>query len=222
MSQAAEVISYDYGPRKCLECGVMYQATYREQLTCGAECKKSRELKQERVRSKEARDKQKEYLATLEARVKELEAELAAKYAELKHSEAECADLRRALEAAKQELADMEQSYARLKDQFAEWKAKNGLDKPTATVKGLPPMQECKRMSLKATSLPCGQREECLKPEPCERLPEHLVGKKLCQHCRQPFEPGHHLQKYCSDKCRKRYQLGMAQACKEKGYEPYD
>lgn len=237
MSQAAEVINYDYGQRPCLECGVMFQVRYGYQLTCGDECKKNRERKQKRVRGRRARAKQKEVLATLEAKVKKLEAELTAKLTVIKLSEHECAELKRALEAAKKELADMEQSYARIKEQFAEWKAKNGLDKPRevkepeapkpaktkaqktdaatfdkaveAAKQTLPPMQECKRMSLKATSLPCGQREECYAPL-CDKLPKTLPkGVKLCKGCKKPFLPEAPNQSYCTHGCRKNAWLGI-------------
>ncbi|MDE7064073.1 MAG: hypothetical protein K2O70_01185 [Desulfovibrionaceae bacterium] len=65
---------------------------------------------------------------------------------------------------------------------------------------GLPPLQECVRLRLKAVTLPCGEREEC---NGCPKIRPLEPGDKVCPKCRGTFTPKVPTQKYCSKDCQK-------------------
>ena len=78
----------------------------------------------------------------------------------------------------------------------SEERSNNGTPEPTGK-----PMLVCRRMNLRATTLPCGQRDECRYPSPCEQMAKTDPGNRSCPQCQKEFKPSHHKQKYCSGTC---------------------
>ena len=62
-------------------------------------------------------------------------------------------------------------------------------------------MKECKRFSLKATTLPCGEREECRGCPDNEKEKDLKPGERICKSCGKPFMPNSETQTVCSKGC---------------------
>lgn len=150
-----------------------------------------------------------------EARRKELEALLMATCAahalEMKKLEDQLAEARKELAAVQNAVGDAQtQPDAEIGEKRppaapvapvpAEKTGAAGAEKPK-DIAPPPVMQECTRMRLRATTLPCGERGEC---EGCERLRPLVLepGDKLCAKCKRPFTPKAPAQKYCSKQCQ--------------------
>ena len=176
-----------YGQRSCLFCGKTFEAVKLYQFFCSSECRLNR--KRQRNREYETRrDQRREAeLATLRARVAELEE--ARKELEQLHAEQE---------ALRKERNLMQAPLRRTVEHPVNRAA------PAVDTSG---WDFCQRMQLRARLLPCGEREEC---EGCTRLGGNrrtLSGpleERVCPVCGKTFAPEKSNSKYCSPICRKR------------------
>ena len=176
-----------YGQRSCLFCGKTFEAVKLYQFFCSSECRLNR--KRQRNREYETRrDQRREAeLATLRARVAELEE--ARKELEQLHAEQE---------ALRKERNLMQAPLRRTVEHPVNRAA------PAVDTSG---WDFCQRMQLRARLLPCGEREEC---EGCTRLGGNrrtLSGpleERVCPVCGKTFAPEKSNSKYCSLICRKR------------------
>lgn len=186
----------NYGQRNCLNCNQPFQAQYAAHVVCSPECKYERRKESWRGTARRQAEKRKAYVAGLEARVQELETQLDAALRDKAGLQVELDALKAELAALK--LAGMAQAQA-----MPEPAPKpESLPKPKPEPKPEPalPLHECKRMSLRAMRLPCGERDECTFPTLCEMLAGKGEAKK-CKVCGKWFEPTHHTQKKCRE-CR--------------------
>jgi len=213
----------NYGNRECLSCGEVFTAIHPAQVTCSAKCRVVRKRACKRLSSAKARKRHKAYVAALVQQVKDLgqevsrlNAELAAQRDASSNQEASIRvkELESLVESLRSQLDKALEKEAEAKAELARIKAVQGQDPtPTATskktdTKQVPqvapmPLQKCQRMSLRATNLPCGERDECFHP-PCDSLPCSGIrepGDLICPTCKQVFTPSHHRQKYCSKQC---------------------
>lgn len=189
-----------YGQRACLACGNHFEALYAGQVTCSDVCQGKRRRELRSASDMACRLRRKARFEALKSRVAELEAELARVNVELEkvrqelvHVMGERDEALAALQAARQcrPVKSVPESVEKI-----------------ATQAGLPPLQECSRLKLKAVHLPCGEHDQCRKPTPCARLDggqdSGVVmesGDKICPACKQAFTPNHPLRKYCSKQC---------------------
>lgn len=191
-----------YGQRSCLFCGKTFEAVKLYQFFCSSECRLNR--KRQRNREYETRrDQRREAeLATLRARVAELEEEIEflkrTESHELKEARKELEQLHAEQEALRKERNLMQAPLRRTVEHPVNRAA------PAVDTSG---WDFCQRMQLRARLLPCGEREEC---EGCTRLGGNrrtLSGpleERVCPVCGKTFAPEKSNSKYCSPICRKR------------------
>lgn len=194
--------SATYGQRSCLFCGKTFEAVKLYQFFCSSECRLNR--KRQRNREYETRrDQRREAeLATLRARVAELEEEIEflkrTESHELKEARKELEQLHAEQEALRKERNLMQAPLRRTVEHPVNRAA------PAVDTSG---WDFCQRMQLRARLLPCGEREEC---EGCTRLGGNrrtLSGpleERVCPVCGKTFAPEKSNSKYCSPICRKR------------------
>lgn len=201
------MLQSSYGQRACLACGNPFEALYANQVTCSDLCRGKRRVNLKRIADAGRRARRKERLAGLVARVAELEAEVE----RLKGAGAELAHVRAELDKAKQELArvmgERDEALAALHAARQSRPVKSAPEsvEKIAEQAGLPPLQECARLKIKAVHLPCGEYDQCRKPTPCARLGADVVmgpGDRICPACKQVFTPNHPRRKYCSRECQ--------------------
>ena len=190
------------GQRSCLFCGKTFEAVKLYQFFCSSECRLNR--KRQRNREYETRrDQRREAeLATLRARVAELEEEIEflkrTESHELKEARKELEQLHAEQEALRKERNLMQAPLRRTVEHPVNRAA------PAVDTSG---WDFCQRMQLRARLLPCGEREEC---EGCTRLGGNrrtLSGpleERVCPVCGKTFAPEKSNSKYCSPICRKR------------------
>lgn len=163
----------DYGERKCLVCGKVFEPVKPQQVCCSAKCQAERG--------------------------KELSRKWAAKHRPSLLKLLEAQELRIVrLEKLVKELHGLEtEDYANiLGDQIEpelepEPESEPEPDKIEQLMEqALPTLKECKRMRLKALNLPCGKRVECFEPKRCKQCPPgakaisindadvHVIGRK--------------------------------------------
>ena len=191
-----------YGQRSCLFCGKTFEAVKLYQFFCSSECRLNR--KRQRNREYETRrDQRREAeLATLRARVAELEEEIEflkrTESHELKEARKELEQLHAEQEALRKERNLMQAPLRRTVEHPVNRAA------PAVDTSG---WDFCQRMQLRARLLPCGEREEC---EGCTRLGGNRrtlsgpLGERVCPVCGKTFAPERSNSKYCSPICRKR------------------
>lgn len=191
-----------YGQRSCLFCGKTFEAVKLYQFFCSSECRLNR--KRQRNREYETRrDQRREAeLATLRARVAELEEEIEflkrTESHELKEARKELEQLHAEQEALRKERNLMQAPLRRTVEHPVNRAA------PAVDTSG---WDFCQRMQLRARLLPCGEREEC---EGCTRLGGNrrtLSGpleERVCPVCGKTFAPEKSNSKHCSPICRKR------------------
>ena len=131
----------EYPTRPCIMCGKSFVPTYPAQVTCSDNCKAARVRQVDNAYRRKNYRKHKEYVTKLEQDNERLQNELI--------------DLKKELEMTIREL----QVARKEKDQE---EIRAALSKR---------MKTCERMSLRATTLPCGQRESCFKPTRCSECP---------------------------------------------------
>lgn len=222
---------HKYGKRVCLQCGKEFEARYPAHVTCSKECYRERRREMQRIWDARSAAKRKQHLHDLETELDEVWAEL--EWLNCHHVEMriflsgtqtqERAELDLAIFQMEQLKLDLE--MARLDLAAARAAAMQPVEKPApapasrpevalqsvekvAACAGLPPLQECPRMRLKAVTLPCGEHEPCHKPTRCARLggnPDAAIvlepGEKRCKQCGAAFTPNAPAQKYCTKKC---------------------
>lgn len=202
-----------YGKRMCLQCGQTFEASYPAQVSCSAKCAAERRRGQKRQTGARTRARRKKYLLDLLASLDEAWAELEWLNCRYEAQSGRLDKLAMVMTAAhaleiqklKAELEAMRQAPA--EPAPAEEKASASVataPAPSTAVNiDTSDWDFCKRMSLRARRLPCGEREEC---EGCERITgTPLVlepGDKLCKQCKRPFTPKASAQKYCSKQCQ--------------------
>lgn len=216
---------HKYGKRVCLQCGKEFEALRPAHITCSAECARERRRAQQRIWDARSQAKRKQHLhdltVDLEAAYADMEwlncaheSMLAAwgtmsgvEFDVLKHEfwriRKELTAARAAAEKAEEKKPASATAVAPPADV-----APQPVEKIAARA-GLPPLQECPRMRLKAVNLPCGEHEPCHKPTPCARLggdPDAAIvlepGEKICKQCKAVFTPNSPAQKYCTKKCQ--------------------
>ena len=104
-----------YEPRRCTECGKEFSPAYAAQITCGKECqrkRKNRSLHEYNVKRHVA---ERQYVADLEAKVKELEAQL--EKANAANTE-QIMPLREELAATKGECERLKDELAKVKEEL--------------------------------------------------------------------------------------------------------
>lgn len=206
---------HKYGKRVCLQCGKEFEALRPWQVTCGAKCAGERCHALKLKSNARGYARRKKYLL-------DLLAELDAAYSEMEWLNCRCesvlsksarregivdelmAELRQARETQEASCAVAEKPKVAPGPDAAS----QPVEKVAARA-GLPPLQECPRMRLKAVSLPCGEHEYCHKPTRCARLggdPDASIvlepGEKICKRCGTVFTPNSPAQKYCTKKCQ--------------------
>ena len=206
---------HKYGKRVCLQCGKEFEALRPAHITCSAECARERRRGMQRVWDARSQAKRKKYLL-------DLLAELDAAYSEMEWLNCRCESV--LSKSAKREgvldelMAELRHAREMQETSCAvaeKPKAASGPDAASQPVEkvaaraGLPPLQECSRMRLKAVNLPCGEHECCHKPTRCVRLggdPDAAImlepGEKICKQCKAVFTPNSPAQKYCTKKCQ--------------------
>lgn len=213
---------HKYGKRVCLQCGKEFEALRPAHITCSAECARERRRGMQRVWDARSQAKRKKYLL-------DLLAELDAAYSEMEwlncRHEDEHLQWMRDFKTLGQEVGrhlELESELERVRGELNDLRA--AVEKPkvaprpdavpqpvekVAARAGLPPLQECPRMRLKAVNLPCGEHETCHKPTPCARLggdPDAAIvlepGERICKQCKAVFTPNSPAQKYCTKKCQ--------------------
>lgn len=205
----------NYGKRLCLLCEKEFEARHPAHVTCSAACARERRLILRRESDKRGRAKRKKYLL-------DLLAELDTAYSEMEWANCRCEQNYKALHHAIEGLTvkhacEVEKIKAELKQAREERDAcRTAVEKQDARPKEVSgqkapesaqlTLQECPRMHLRATLLPCGQREECFTPL-CEKLggtpqSKPVLGERICPVCKKPFMPKSAAQKYCNNDCR--------------------
>lgn len=196
-----------YGQRECMACGTPFEALYPGQVTCSDACRGKRRVELKRISGPRYRLRKKEHVARLVARVAELEAEVE----RLKGARAELARVKSELAKVRQELVhvmgERDKALAAL-HAAQQSRPMQSMPEPVEKIAeqaGLPPLQECARLKLKAAHLPCGEYDQCRKPTLCARLGGDVVmepGDRICPACKQIFTPNHPRRKYCSKQCQ--------------------
>ena len=144
----------EYAERICMVCDKEFVPAYPSQVTCGPECRKTRILQGHKEYNRKCRKQAKARLEALMADNARLTAELETARAEIERISAELEKCRQKPAAKKAETQPAEDAALAL--QRAVLKKR---------------MKSCERMSLRATTLPCGQREKCFRPGRCEKCP---------------------------------------------------
>lgn len=147
----------DYGERKCLVCGKLFKPEWPQSVCCSSDCQKKRDKAKAREWKKIHRPMLREKVASLEKQFILLE-QLVCKLHGMSSDEL-CKMYNLILDKAEQ-----------LKSE-PEAKKSDADDIVTKAHELLPKMQECSRMQLTATSLPCGKRAECFNPKRCSKVP---------------------------------------------------
>ncbi len=141
-----------------------------------------------------ASEKSKQKIAALNARLAELEAELA----KMQALEAECAELRRALQAAKEELAALEAVYARLK---AQGKAS---PEPFSRPHEIGDPAAAKKTDAAIFDKAVEAARQAYSKPLREVSPDTLPKRKLriCKNCGDEFDSRDKLDEFCCTQCR--------------------
>lgn len=206
---------HNYGKRLCLQCGKEFEARHPSHITCSPECSIARRFIQKRQREARYRDRRKKYLLDLLAERDTAYSDLEWLNCHLEEGyKAHSKALRALAITHANNVAEIEAELKKVREERDAYRAaaeKRGA-KPETTAAPKPPdllpaLKDCPRMHLRATTLPCGEREECYTPL-CERLGGVTAsgpapGKRICPVCKKPFTPKSPPQKFCSAECRK-------------------
>lgn len=208
---------HNYGKRVCLQCGKEFEALRPAHITCSESCARERRRGQKRVGDIHYRARRKKYLLDL------LE-ELDTAHAEVEWLNCRCElllDWSSRCELAYDKLIAerCELAARRAPGESPEAETPKPLPRPRAVPQpveevaaraGLPELQECPRMRLKAVTLPCGERELCHKPTRCARLgadPDAAIvlepDERICKQCKAVFTYTFPNQQYCTKECQK-------------------
>lgn len=171
-----------YDQRHCIECGKDFTPIYASQVTCGPECRAERIHRFNIEYGIVRRRKHREYVASLEAKVKELEAQL---------EKAHAANTEQIM-PLREELAATRGECERLKDELAKVKAE------------LEALRKAEAKGKEAT-LSDAHVQKFVTPEaiPTPEPPAQESAKKLipCKYCGKMFTPKYPWAVYCSKEC---------------------
>lgn len=158
----------DYGKRNCLECGKEFAPQHAAELCCSEECRKGRKRKLDAVRSHTITQLRADFNAlyvtilSMDERLKRLEAAKVSPVDEVKPEE------KQSLSAPAEDPTPEDEDPDYLPG-----------DELLPKDDGRPKLTEfCKRMNVKATSLPCGKNPKCFEPTRCKRVPKDVKGFK--------------------------------------------
>lgn len=174
-----------YAERRCLVCGATFIPQYAAHVCCGDDCRKARFRQMQAAWARTDRARRREWLASMKAELAALREHVAALSAERDTLRAEVERLKAGVNAEaapEQEKAPTTHRYPERKcchcgkpfwperpnSAYCSDICRNAAERERR-YRG---MHVCDRLHLRQLSaLPCGDRPECWKEPPCDRIP---------------------------------------------------